>query len=56
MSMHPHDDLNDPDAPIPWVQQLLDSPFILLVLGVMIPMILYNLWGVVEILLVPVAP
>jgi len=47
-------DLNDPDAPIPWMQQLLDSPFILLALGVMIPMLVYNLWGVVEILLIPV--
>lgn len=56
MGMQPHDDLNDPDAPIPWVQQLLDSPFVLLLLGVLIPMILYNLWGVVEILLVPMAP
>ena len=49
-----HDYLNDPDAPIPWMQQLLDSPFILLILGVMIPMIVYNLWGVIEILLLPV--
>ena len=49
-----HDDLNDLDAPIPWMQKLLDSPFILLTLGVMIPMIVYNLWGVIEILLIPV--
>lgn len=50
----PDHDLNNPDAPIPWMQKLLDSPFILLTLGVMIPMVLYNLWGVVEILLLPV--
>ncbi len=50
-----HDDLNDPNAPIPWMQQLLDSPFLLLFLGVMIPMVLYNLWGVVEILILPTA-
>lgn len=49
-----HDYLNDERAPIPWMQQLLDSPFILLVLGVMIPMVVYNLWGVIEILLLPV--
>lgn len=55
MAAPEHDDLNDPNAPIPWMQELLDSPLILLFLGVMIPMILYNLWGVVEILLVPVA-
>lgn len=54
MSTSDHDDLNDPHAPIPWMQELLDSPFILLVLGVMIPMVVYNLWGVIEILLIPV--
>lgn len=49
-----HDYLNDPHADIPWMQKLLDSPFILLALGVTIPMVVYNLWGVVEILLLPV--
>ncbi len=52
-SMNPKDDLNDPNEPIPWVQQLLDSPFILLFLGVLIPMLVYNLWGVVEIMMLP---
>ena len=47
------DDLNDPNEPIPWMQQLLDSPFILLFLGVLIPMLVYNLWGVVEIMMLP---
>jgi len=55
MSAPDHPDLNDPNEPVPWMQQVLDSPFLLLFLGVMIPMIVYNLWGVVEILLLPVA-
>ena len=55
MSPHEHDALNDPNAPIPWMQQLLDSPFLLLLLGVLIPMVLYNLWGVIDILSVPVS-
>ncbi len=42
------------DEKVPWMQQLLDNPFLLLFLGVMIPMVVYNLWGVVEILLLPV--
>jgi len=50
MSTH-HD---DPNEPVPAMQKLLDSPFILLFLGVLIPMVVYNLWGVVEILLLPV--
>lgn len=54
MTKRDHDYLNNPDEPIPWMQKLLDSPFILLTLGVMIPMVVYNLWGVIEILLLPV--
>lgn len=52
--MSSHDDLNDPNEPIPWMQKLLDSPFLLLFLGVLIPMLVYNGWGVFEILLLPV--
>jgi hypothetical protein len=37
------------------MQQLLDNPFILLFLGVLIPMVLYSLWGVIEILTIPAA-
>ena len=40
---------------VPLIQQLLDNPFILLFLGVMIPMVVYVLWGVIEILTVPLA-
>lgn len=44
-----------PDAPVPMMQQLLDNPFLLLFLGVLIPMIVYTLWGVIDILTVPLA-
>ncbi len=40
---------------VPMMQQLLDNPFLLLFLGVMIPMVLYTLWGVIDILTIPVA-
>jgi len=40
---------------IPFMQQLLDNPFLLLFLGVMIPMVVYTLWGVIDILTVPLA-
>ena len=46
---------DDPNEPVPWMQQLLDNPFLLLFLGVLIPMVLYNIWGVYEILTLPVA-
>jgi hypothetical protein len=40
---------------VPLMQQLLDNPFLLLFLGVLIPMIVYTLWGVIDILTVPLA-
>lgn len=46
---------NDANEPVPWMQQLLDNPFLLLFLGVLIPMLVYTVWGVVDILTIPVA-
>jgi hypothetical protein len=46
---------DDATAPVPWMQQLLDNPFLLLFLGVMVPMVLYTVWGVFDILTLPVA-
>ena len=43
------------DEPVPAMQQILDNPFLLLFLGVMVPMLVYTLWGVIEILTVPLA-
>lgn len=41
--------------PVPMMQQLLDNPFLLLFLGVMVPMLVYTLWGVIDILTIPLA-
>lgn len=46
---------DDDTAPVPWMQQLLDNPFLLLFLGVFVPMILYTAWGVYDILTLPLA-
>jgi hypothetical protein len=54
MSHNPLPD-DDATAPVPWVQQLLDNPFLLLFLGVFIPMIVYTAWGVFDILTLPVS-
>ena len=43
------------DESIPLLQRLLDNPFLLLFLGILIPMVLYTVWGVIDILTVPVA-
>jgi len=45
----------DPNEPVPMMQQFLDNPFLLLFLGVMIPMVVYTVWGVFDILTVPLA-
>ena len=50
-----HASHDDPNAPVPWMQQVLDNPFLLLFLGVLVPMLLYTVWGVVDILTLPVA-
>jgi hypothetical protein len=46
---------DDDQEKVPLMQQLLDNPFLLLFLGVMMPMVLYTLWGVIDILTVPLA-
>ena len=43
------------DEKVPWMQQLLDNPFLLLFIGVAVPMIVYVLWGVIDILTIPLA-
>lgn len=54
-STHSQNNTEVNNEPIPFMQQLLDNPFILLFLGVMIPMVVYTLWGVIDILTVPLA-
>ncbi|GIL02167.1 MAG: hypothetical protein BroJett030_20660 [Alphaproteobacteria bacterium] len=58
--MTEHDDGAAPasDAPaerIPFMQQVLDNPFLLLFLGITIPAAVYLIWGVMEIASIPVA-
>lgn len=40
---------------IPVMQQVLDNPFLLLFLGITIPTVFYILWGVMEIISIPLA-
>ncbi|MCC7082407.1 MAG: hypothetical protein IT530_17195 [Burkholderiales bacterium] len=48
-----HEDIED--EAIPAMQHLLDNPFILLFLGVVVPTVLYVIWGVMEIVGIPIA-
>jgi hypothetical protein len=43
------------DEPIPFMQQVLDNPFLLLFLGVTIPTVFYIIWGVMEVVAIPLA-
>ena len=48
------DNATDPE-PIPFMQRLLDNPFVLLVLGVAFPTVFYIVWGIIEITQIPIA-
>ncbi|NOG61559.1 MAG: hypothetical protein HND53_13740 [Proteobacteria bacterium] len=41
--------------PIPVIQQIIDNPFLLLFLGVTIPTVFYLIWGIMEIVTIPIA-
>jgi hypothetical protein len=41
---------------MPFMQRVLDNPFLLLFLGVTVPTVLYVIWGVMEIIQIPLAP
>jgi len=45
---------NDPEKKHPF-QKLMDNPWILLVLGVVIPTVSYTVWGWIELSLLPTA-
>ena len=45
----------DDDEPVPFMQRLLDNPFLLLFLGVTIPAVLYMMWGILEVAQIPLA-
>lgn len=45
----------DRTDPIPFMQQILDNPFLLLFLGVTFPTVFYIIWGIIEITSIPLA-
>jgi hypothetical protein len=40
---------------VPAMQRLLDNPFLLLFLGVVMPTVFYLIWGIMEITQIPIA-
>jgi hypothetical protein len=43
------------DEKVPAMQRVLDNPFLLLFLGVTMPTVFYILWGIMEIVTLPLA-
>ena len=43
------------DEPLPFMQRVLDNPFLLLFLGVAVPTVFYIIWGIMEIIQIPIA-
>jgi len=54
------DPTNNPDSKqegrIPAMQSLMDNPFLLLFIGVTMPTVFYLIWGIMEIVTLPIAP
>lgn len=44
------------DERIPAMQSLLDNHFLLLFIGVAVPAVLYIIWGIMDIVQIPIAP
>ena len=42
-------------ARVPVMQRVLDNPFLLLFLGVVMPTVFYLIWGIMEITQIPIA-
>lgn len=52
----PSSDGNPPERErIPFFQRLMDNHFLLLFLGVTMPTVLYLIWGIMEIIQIPLA-
>lgn len=54
--MEPDVDQPDSSEPVPWQQRLLDSPYLLLLLGIGVTVLFYTLWGLLEMRSMSTAP
>ena len=51
-------DQTTPESPperVPVMQRVLDNPFLLLFIGVVVPTVFYIIWGIMEIVTIPIA-
>ncbi len=40
---------------VPFMQKVLDNPFLLLFIGVVMPTVFYLIWGILEVAQIPIA-
>lgn len=48
--------VNDKEGPVPAWQVFYDNIWLLLILGVVVPTLVYTVWGLIEIMMVPKLP
>ncbi len=46
----------DNENEIPLMQKILDNSFLLLFIGILVPTVTYLIWGIMELVAIPVAP
>jgi hypothetical protein len=46
----------EPNVRVPIMQRIMDNPFILLFIGVVFPTVFYIIWGIMELVSIPIAP
>jgi hypothetical protein len=46
---------NQESTRVPLMQRVLDNPFLLLSIGIVLPAVFYIIWGVMEIVSIPAA-
>ncbi len=44
------------EGPVPVMQRILDDQFFLVMLGLVVPTVFYTLWGVMEVVTIPLVP
>ncbi len=49
-------DSDETQEKIPAFQLMLDNPFLLLFLGIAMPTVFYIVWGVMEMVAIPISP
>lgn len=54
MSQDTHTSPGTESESVPAMQQILDNPFLLLFLGIALPTVLYIVWGIMEVVSIPI--